>query len=358
MDETAANSEKNAEIEDSEDTQPAEADEENAAEMESPQADLEAAAAADTEAEATQASAQEGASVDAPAADADAEEEAALAAISAALSAELGAEEAVNAVAQENPGAEAGPLLSRAEMRELFSYFLPVPGIREQVERILADAAGYKSNAITSLRGNLIIQGEEGSGKTVFATSLIRALQKVVGNEEAKIGKISAASLNRKDFAALVPKIAGGYLIIEKAGELTAATAVRMSQIMERNTQGMVVILEDDSAGINRVMGLDFSFAKKFTGKVKIPIFTIDELVAFGKSYAQEMECVIEEMGVLAMYNRINNIQKLDRATTLAEVKDIVDQAIERAESGGLKKLFTKKYNENDYLILREKDFE
>jgi len=244
------------------------------------------------------------------------------------------------------------------ENKQLFSYFLPVPGMREQIEQVLEDADRYKSNSITSLRGNLLIQGEEGSGKTVLATSLIKAIQKIIGNEDAKIGKISAASLNKKDFAALVPKLAGGYLIVDKAGELTKATAVRMSQIMERNTQGMVVILEDDSAGIRRAMALDFSFAKKFTGKVKIPVFTIDELVDFGKSYAREMECVIEEMGVLALYNRINNIQKLDHPTTLSEVKDIVDQAIESAESGGFKKLFSKKYDENDYLILREKDFE
>ncbi|MCD8110058.1 MAG: hypothetical protein LUE14_08165 [Clostridiales bacterium] len=244
------------------------------------------------------------------------------------------------------------------ENSQLFSYFLPVPGMREQIERVLEDADRYKSNSITSLRGNLLIQGEEGSGKTVLATSLIKAIQKIVGNEDAKIGKISAASLNKKDFAALVPKLAGGYLIVDRAGDLTRATAVRMSQIMERNTQGMVVILEDDSAGLRRAMDLDFSFAKKFTGKVKIPVFTIDELVDFGKSYAREMECVIEEMGVLALYNRINNIQKLDHPTTLTEVKDIVDQAIESAESGGLKKLFFKKYDENDYLILREKDFE
>ncbi|MCC8081527.1 MAG: hypothetical protein LIO80_05925 [Lachnospiraceae bacterium] len=244
------------------------------------------------------------------------------------------------------------------ENSQLFSYFLPVPGMKEQIERVLEDADRYKSNSITSLRGNLLIQGEEGSGKTVLATSLIKAIQKIVGNEDAKIGKISAASLNKKDFAALVPKLAGGYLIVDRAGDLTRATAVRMSQIMERNTQGMVVILEDDSAGLRRAMDLDFSFAKKFTGKVKIPVFTIDELVDFGKSYAREMECVIEEMGVLALYNRINNIQKLDHPTTLTEVKDIVDQAIESAESGGLKKLFSKKYDENDYLILREKDFE
>ena len=244
------------------------------------------------------------------------------------------------------------------EERESFSYFLPVPGMEEQIVEVLRNAPTHIGNSITSLRGNLIIQGEEGSGKTVFATSLIKAIQRVTGKEDTKIGKISAAALNRKDFATLVPKIEGGFLIVDKAGELSAETAACMSQVMEQNTQGMVVILEDDSAGIKRALSLDYSFAKKFTGKVKIPIFTIDELVDFGKSYAREMECVIEEMGVLALYNRINNIQKLDRATTLAEVKDIVDHAIESAESGGIKKLFAKKYNENDYLILREKDFE
>ncbi|MCD8365028.1 MAG: hypothetical protein LUC83_04305 [Clostridiales bacterium] len=248
--------------------------------------------------------------------------------------------------------------LTEEEIRELFTYFLPVPGMREQIMAVLEDAANYKGNSITSLRGNLIVQGEEGSGKTVLAASLIRAIQKITGKENRKIGKISAAALNKKDFAALVPKLEGGYLIVDKAGDLTARTVTRMSQIMERNTRGMVIILEDDSAGIKKVMGLDFSFAKKFTGKVKIPVFTIDELVDFGKAYALEMECVIDEMGVLAMYNRINNIQKLEHPTTLTEVKEIIDQAIESAESGGLKKIFAKKYDENDYLILRETDFE
>ncbi len=244
------------------------------------------------------------------------------------------------------------------ENRELFSYFLPVPGMREQIEQVLEEAARYRNTSITSLRGNLIIEGEEGSGKTVLATSLIKVIQKITGSPDTKIGRISAASLNQRDFAALVPKLSGGYLIVDKAGELTRETAVRMSQIMERNTQGMVVILEDDSAGIRQALALDFSFANKFTARIRIPIFTIDELVDFGKSYAKEMECVIDEMGVLALYNRINNIQKLDHPTTLAEIKDIVDQAIESAESGGLKKLFAKKYDENDCLILREKDFE
>ncbi len=248
------------------------------------------------------------------------------------------------------------------EQKELFSYFLPVPGMEDQIRQILLGAKSRIGNSVTSLTGNILIQGEEGSGKTVFATSLIKAIQQEIGNEDAKIGKISAESLNNKDFAVLIPKIAGGYLIIDKAGELTRETAIRMSQLMEQNTQGMVVVLEDTRAGIRKAMQLDFGFAKKFTEKVDIPIFTIDELVDFGKSYAKEMECTIDEMGVLALYNRINNIQKLERATTLAEVKDIVDEAIENAEGGGIKKafgsIFSKKYNENDYLILHEKDFE
>lgn len=248
------------------------------------------------------------------------------------------------------------------EQKELFSYFLPVPGMEDQISQILLGAKSRLGNSVTSLTGNILIQGEEGSGKTVFATSLIKAIEKEVGNEDAKIGKISASSLNGKDFAALIPQIDGGYLIIDKAGELNRETALRMSQLMEQNTRGMVILLEDTRAGIRKAMQLDFGFAKKFTEKVDIPIFTIDELVEFGKSYAKEMECTIDQMGVLALYNRINNIQKLERATTLAEVKDIVDEAIENAEGGGIKKafgsIFSKKYNENDYLILHEKDFE
>lgn len=248
------------------------------------------------------------------------------------------------------------------EQKELFSYFLPVPGMKDQISQILLGTKSRLGNSVTSLTGNILIQGEEGSGKTVFATSLIKAIEKEVGNEDAKIGKISASSLNGKDFAALIPQIDGGYLIIDKAGELNRETALRMSQLMEQNTRGMVILLEDTRAGIRKAMQLDFGFAKKFTEKVDIPIFTIDELVEFGKSYAKEMECTIDQMGVLALYNRINNIQKLERATTLAEVKDIVDEAIENAEGGGIKKafgsIFSKKYNENDYLILHEKDFE
>ena len=247
------------------------------------------------------------------------------------------------------------------EQRELFSYFLPVPGMEEQICQVMMGAVA-RAQTITSLAGNIVIQGPEGSGKTVLATSLIKAIQLSCGESDKKIGKISAKALNKKDFASLIPKLEGGYLIIEKAGDLLPETVDHMSQVMEGNTQGLVVVLEDTKSGIKRVMAGNYGFAKKFTEKINIPIFTIDELVDFAKSYAEEMECTIDEMGVLALYNRISNIQKLERATTLTEVREIVDEAIERAEKGGIKKafgvLFSKKYNENDYLILREKDFE
>lgn len=247
------------------------------------------------------------------------------------------------------------------EQRELFSYFLPVPGMEEQICQVMVGAMA-RAQTITSLSGNIVIQGPEGSGKTVLATSLIKAIQLSCGDEDRKIGKISAKALNKKDFAALVPKLEGGYLIIEKAGNLLPETVDHMAQVMQGNTQGLVVVLEDTKSGIKKVMDGNYSFAKLFTEKINIPIFTIDELVDFAKSYAEEMECTIDEMGVLALYNRISNIQKLERATTLTEVREIVDEAIERAEKGGIKKafgvLFSKKYNENDYLILREKDFE
>ncbi len=244
------------------------------------------------------------------------------------------------------------------EIKDLFSYFIPIPGMSEQISQVLGNVVKIKSDAVTSSRGNVIVQGEEGSGKTILATDLIKASQKTMNREDDKIGKISADSLNTKSFDSLVPKIAGGYLIVEQAGNLNADTVAAMSQVMDQDTGGMTVVLEDDSAGIRRLLSLNPDFSAKFTERVKIPIFTIDELVDFGKSYALEQECEIEEMAVLALYNRINNIQKLDHPTTLTEVKEIVDQAITNAEGGGIKKLFAKKYNDEDYLILHEEDFD
>lgn len=153
--------------------------------------------------------------------------------------------------------------------------------------------------------------------------------------------------------------MAGGYLIIEKAGDISQQTATKLSLLMEQNTDGLLVIMEDTGNRIKKLLSQDVNLAKKFTERIKIPVFTSDELVEFAKAYAEEQECEIDDMGILALYNRISNIQKLDEATTLTEVKEIVDDAIASAERGGLKKIFGgKKFNPDGYLYLREKDFE
>ena len=211
-------------------------------------------------------------------------------------------------------------------------------------------------------RGNIMIQGGPGSGKTVLATDLIKVIQEETGLIGGKIGKIEAASLNQKDIPELMKKVRGGCLIIEKAGEITRETAVKMSLQMSQDTAGMLVILEDTKEGIRKALGRDEEFARKFTEKVNIPIFSIDELVEFAKSYAQELEYEIDEMGVLALYNRISSIEKLDEATTLFEVKDIVDEAVAKSEKGGFKKAFSvfasKRHGQGDRKVLQEKDFE
>ena len=205
-------------------------------------------------------------------------------------------------------------------------------------------------------------QGGPGSGKTVLATDLIKVIQEETGLIGGKIGKIEAASLNQKDIPELMKKVRGGCLIIEKAGEITRETAVKMSLQMSQDTAGMLVILEDTKEGIRKALGRDEEFARKFTEKVNIPIFSIDELVEFAKSYAQELEYEIDEMGVLALYNRISSIEKLDEATTLFEVKDIVDEAVAKSEKGGFKKAFSvfasKRHGQGDRKVLQEKDSE
>ncbi len=157
-------------------------------------------------------------------------------------------------------------------------------------------------------------------------------------------------------------KISGGCLIIESAGKISRETAVRLSLHMEREHSGTLFILEDTKEGIQKALERDSTFASRFTEKISIPVFTTDDLVLFGKAYANDLDYDIDEMGILALYKRVNNIQKLDRATTLTEVKEIVDEAIDRAESGALKKVFgiltATRYNDDNLVILREKDFE
>lgn len=245
------------------------------------------------------------------------------------------------------------------EQKEIFSYFVPVTGMEQQLCQVLEGTLHRKGNSNTSTAGNITIMGDRGSGKTVLATDIIKAIQKSGKHPAGKIGKITAASMNQKDLSQLLKKIAGGYLIIEKAGDMSQETVTRLSLLMEQDTRGLLVIMEDTRTGIEKVMARDSSFAKKFTERIKIPVFTSDELVEFAKAYAREQECEIDDMGILALYNCISNIQKLDEATTLTEVKEIVDTAIDRADRGGLKKLLgRKKYSPEGYLYIREKDFE
>ena len=251
--------------------------------------------------------------------------------------------------------------LTKAQ-KEIFSYFVPIQGMEQQLCQVLTGVKRRLGRSTNSTEGNIMIQGGPGSGKTVLATDLIKVIQEETGLIGGKIGKIEAASLNQKDIPELMKKVRGGCLIIEKAGEITRETAVKMSLQMSQDTAGMLVILEDTKEGIRKALGRDEEFARKFTEKVNIPIFSIDELVEFAKSYAQELEYEIDEMGVLALYNRISSIEKLDEATTLFEVKDIVDEAVAKSEKGGFKKAFSvfasKRHGQGDRTVLQEKDFE
>ncbi len=251
--------------------------------------------------------------------------------------------------------------LTKAQ-KEIFSYFVPIQGMEQQLCQVLTGVKRRLGRSTNSTEGNIMIQGGPGSGKTVLATDLIKVIQEETGLIGGKIGKIEAASLNQKDIPELMKKVSGGCLIIEKAGEITRETAVKMSLQMSQDTAGMLVILEDTKEGIRKALGRDEEFARKFTEKVNIPIFSIDELVEFAKSYAQELEYEIDEMGVLALYNRISSIEKLDEATTLFEVKDIVDEAVAKSEKGGFKKAFSvfasKRHGQGDRKVLQEKDFE
>ena len=264
----------------------------------------------------------------------------------------------------EDPVAGERPAITKLSdaQKAIFSYFVPVDGMERQICQVLTGASARLSKCASSATGNILIQGGKGCGKTVLATGLIKALQKEVKRPNGKIGKIDAEALNKKDLSALLKKISGGCLIIERAGEIDRETAVKLSLLLETDTSGILVIMEDTRVGLNQAMGRDEGLAKKFTEKITIPVFTSDELVEFGKAYAHDLDYEIDNMGVLALYNRISNIQKLDRATTLTEVKEIVDEAIEKAEKKSLKKalsiITSRRYTEDDYVILREKDFE
>lgn len=248
-----------------------------------------------------------------------------------------------------------------SEQKAIFSYFIPVKGMEDQICKAynaVLDHFNRKENAST---GNLIIQGEQGCGKTMLATSFIKVLQKDGEQLTGKMGKIDAAALNKKDVQQVVRKITGGCLIIERAGDIDRSIAAQLSFLMEHDITGTLYILEDTSKGIKKALSMDEGFASKFTEKISVPIFTNDELVLFAKSYSAELGYKIDEMAILALHNRISNIERIDQATTLTEVKDIIDEAIDREAHSGLKKaisiLTARRYTDDDRIVLKEDHF-
>ena len=248
-----------------------------------------------------------------------------------------------------------------SEQKAIFSYFIPVKGMEDQICKAynaVLDHFNRKENAST---GNLIIQGEQGCGKTMLATSFIKVLQKDGEQLTGKMGKIDAAALNKKDVQQVVRKITGGCLIIERAGDIDRSIAAQLSFLTEHDITGTLYILEDTSKGIKKALSMDEGFASKFTEKISVPIFTNDELVLFAKSYSAELGYKIDEMAILALHNRISNIERIDQATTLTEVKDIIDEAIDREAHSGLKKaisiLTAKRYTDDDRIVLKEDHF-
>ncbi len=245
------------------------------------------------------------------------------------------------------------------EQKKVFAYFTSVRGMNQQLAGLLEEDRMRKERRSDSLVGNIVITGESGSGKTTLAADIVKALQKQRRIKGAKMAKLPADNLNGKNISGIIQKLGGGALLIEKAGALRTETAVQLSHAMTRKTGGLLVILEDEKEEIRKLFIRCESLGAKFTRTIDIPTFTNKELVAFGESYALEQECVLDEMAVLALYNRIGNNQRSDHLVNVTEVKDMVDEAIDR---GGKKGLFGKvkksRLDEFGHIILLEKDFE
>lgn len=238
---------------------------------------------------------------------------------------------------------------------QTFSYFLPINGMKSNISQVVAGAAAQLERG-KKTGGNIVIQGEKGCGKTQMATSIIKVLQKKTGKISGGVGRVSGEKLNEKDIRTLFSKIQGGCLIIESAGQITKETALTLSLMMEHDETGTLLIMEDTKKGIEKALSKDASFTQRFTEKIVIPVFTIDELVEFGKIYALEAGYVIDEMGVLALYNRINLTSRFDHATSISEVADILEDAMDKSASGGLFR--RAKVDSDGNIILKEKDFE
>ena len=247
------------------------------------------------------------------------------------------------------------------EQKELFSYFVPVHGMSEQIVKVLQDDKACTSRYGTSRIGNVIIVGRKGSGKTVLAVDLVKAIQKARRMKQGKVAIVTAEALNKKDVADIVAKLNGGALIIEKASRLKRKTIELLCDLMEGQTGELLVVLEDERKPIERMLAEYPNFHKKFTSRINLPVFINDELVTFGQTYAKENGYKIDDMGILALYSDIDILQREEKVVTVADVKELVDDAIENANRLSAKKIFKKlvgkNKDESDRIILKEEDF-
>lgn len=262
----------------------------------------------------------------------------------------LDEEALAEAISDDLPDMELTP-----DERELFSYFLPVPNMEKTILGVLAGAKARLQENKGAVSGNIAIIGGRGSGKTTLAKAIIMCLQDAIDKPGNNIGKIDAENMNGKDIQELYTKIKGGCLVIEHAGELSRETEITLSIFMENDTNGTLFIIEDTRSGIERALNLDSSFGKKFTERIEIPVFTIDELVNFGIKYAKDAGYNVDQLGKLAMYDRISKSQRTDRPLYLKDVIKIMDSAIDKAGSKGF--FHRKNYDEDGNPLLVEKDF-
>ncbi len=247
------------------------------------------------------------------------------------------------------------------EQKKLFSYFVPVHGMSEQIVKVLQDDKACTSRYGTSRIGNVIIVGRKGSGKTVLAVDIVKAIQKSRKMKQGKVAIVKAESLNKKPVNEIVEKLHGGALVIEKASRLKRKTIEDLCEVMEGQTGELLVVLEDERKPVDRMLSEYPNFKKKFTSRIELPVFINDELVTFAQTYAKENGYKIDEMGILALYSEIDILQRDERIVTVSDVKNIIDDAIENASKPSLKKLINKvvgnNRDESDRIILREDDF-
>ena len=247
------------------------------------------------------------------------------------------------------------------EQKKLFSYFVPVHGMSEQIVKILQDDKNCTSRYGTSRIGNILVIGRKGSGKTVLAVDIVKAIQKARRKKQGKMAIVKADVLNKKDANEIVQKLYGGALVIEKASRLKRHTIDALCELMEGQTDELLVVLEDERKPLDKMLAEFPNFKKKFTSRIELPVFINDELVTFGQTYAKENGYKIDEMGILALYSDIDILQREEKVVTVADVKAIIDDAIENASrftvKKFVKKMLGKNRDESDRIILKEEDF-